>query len=150
MTAMSGRKARGKSVIEPSPHGFLSQETHHVGKIDVLGSGGVHLMRSKPSISRSSLWKTDWIFAVTAGRKSASVLAYKITRICPLPLEGDATSADIRQTAIFDPMGVGGQLYWYALSPLHRLLFAGMLRGIGRASADEPVGQPQTPARGGV
>jgi uncharacterized protein YbjT (DUF2867 family) len=65
-------------------------------------------------------------------------------------VEGDATSAYIRQTAIFDPIGVGGRLYWYALYPLHRLLFAGMLRGIVRASADEPVGQPQTPARGVV
>jgi uncharacterized protein YbjT (DUF2867 family) len=61
-------------------------------------------------------------------------------------VEGDATSAHIRQTAIFDPVGVGGRLYWYALYPLHRLIFAGMLRGIVRAS--EPVCQPQVPARG--
>jgi uncharacterized protein YbjT (DUF2867 family) len=61
---------------------------------------------------------------------------------------GDATSAYIRQTAIFDPVGVGGRLYWYALYPLHRMIFAGMLRGIARASAHEPVCQPQAPARG--
>jgi uncharacterized protein YbjT (DUF2867 family) len=61
---------------------------------------------------------------------------------------GDATSAHIRQTAIFDPVGVGGRLYWYALYPLHRMIFAGMLRGIVRASEHEPICQPQASARG--
>ena len=37
----------------------------------------------------------------------------------------------IRQTAIFDPAGVGGLLYWYALYPIHALIFGGMLRAIG-------------------
>jgi uncharacterized protein YbjT (DUF2867 family) len=38
--------------------------------------------------------------------------------------------AIIRQTAIFDPAGVVGKLYWYALFPIHRYIFGGMLRGI--------------------
>jgi uncharacterized protein YbjT (DUF2867 family) len=37
---------------------------------------------------------------------------------------------EIRQTAIFDASGLFGLAYWYALYPLHRLVFAGMLRGI--------------------
>ena len=40
----------------------------------------------------------------------------------------------IRQTAIFDPAGILGLLYWYALYPLHQLIFSGMLRGIARAA----------------
>jgi uncharacterized protein YbjT (DUF2867 family) len=36
----------------------------------------------------------------------------------------------IRQTALFDPVGLGGLLYWYGLWPVHRLVFAGMLRRI--------------------
>jgi uncharacterized protein YbjT (DUF2867 family) len=36
----------------------------------------------------------------------------------------------IRQTAMFDPLGMLGLLYWYGLYPLHKLVFAGMLRGI--------------------
>jgi len=49
---------------------------------------------------------------------------------------GGETSSLIRQTAIFEPRGVGGLLYWYALYPVHRLIFNGMLRGIaGRASS---------------
>ena len=38
----------------------------------------------------------------------------------------------IRQTAIFDPVGWLGVAYWYALYPLHELIFAGMLRQIAR------------------
>ena len=40
----------------------------------------------------------------------------------------------IRQTAIFDPLGVWGLFYWYALYPVHQLIFSGMLRGIKRAA----------------
>lgn len=36
----------------------------------------------------------------------------------------------IRQTALFDPMGAFGLLYWYALFPIHELVFKGMLEGI--------------------
>ncbi len=45
---------------------------------------------------------------------------------------------EIRQTAIFDPRGVLGRLYWYALVPLHALVFGGMLRGIARRAASLP------------
>jgi uncharacterized protein YbjT (DUF2867 family) len=46
---------------------------------------------------------------------------------------------EVRQTAIFDPAGLAGLLYWYALYPLHALIFQGMLRGIGaRARSDSP------------
>ncbi len=39
----------------------------------------------------------------------------------------------IRQTAIFDPLGVAGLIYWYALYPIHRLIFKGMLRNLATA-----------------
>jgi uncharacterized protein YbjT (DUF2867 family) len=42
---------------------------------------------------------------------------------------------EIRQTAIFDASGLLGLAYWYALYPIHRLIFAGMLRGIARRAA---------------
>ena len=38
----------------------------------------------------------------------------------------------IRQTACFDPVGLAGLMYWYALFPLHQLIFSGMLRNIAR------------------
>jgi hypothetical protein len=43
------------------------------------------------------------------------------------PDDGGST---IRQTAEFDPVGLFGLLYWYALYPLHKLVFRGMLRWI--------------------
>ena len=42
--------------------------------------------------------------------------------------------SEICQTAIFDPRGLPGQLYWYGLYPVHALIFAGMLRKIVRMS----------------
>ena len=48
---------------------------------------------------------------------------------------GTGDSSEIRQTAIFDPRGLAGLLYWYALYPLHLLIFGGMLRGIAAAAA---------------
>lgn len=39
----------------------------------------------------------------------------------------------IRQTAIFDPAGFLGILYWYSLYPIHELVFKGMLRNIAKA-----------------
>ena len=49
----------------------------------------------------------------------------------------DAGGSIIRQTAIFDPMGLTGLLYWYALYPVHQFVFQGMLEGIARAAEGE-------------
>jgi uncharacterized protein YbjT (DUF2867 family) len=48
-------------------------------------------------------------------------------------LEDNGRGSIIQQTAIFDPVGIPGLLYWYILSPAHGLIFPGMLRGIARA-----------------
>ena len=54
-------------------------------------------------------------------------------------VEEQESSSTIRQTAIFEPVGLSGRLYWYVLYPLHELVFAGMLRGIVRAVEEEGV-----------
>jgi hypothetical protein len=51
-----------------------------------------------------------------------------------LTVEPDGTSSIIRQTAEFEPRGLLGLLYWYALYPIHKLMFCGMLRKIATAS----------------
>jgi hypothetical protein len=38
--------------------------------------------------------------------------------------------ARITQTAIFDPIGLPGLLYWYSIYPLHGRIFGGMLKAI--------------------
>jgi uncharacterized protein YbjT (DUF2867 family) len=40
----------------------------------------------------------------------------------------------IRQTAVFDPTGLLGLLYWYGIYPLHAAVFRGMLAGIAQAA----------------
>ena len=45
-----------------------------------------------------------------------------------------AKGSVIRQTAVFEPRGLLGLVYWYALYPVHGLIFGGMLRGIARAA----------------
>ncbi len=52
--------------------------------------------------------------------------------------EGKNSGTTLRQTAIFDPVGLSGLAYWYLLYPVHRLIFAGMLRGIVKAAAPPP------------
>lgn len=42
--------------------------------------------------------------------------------------------ATITQTAMFDPTGLSGRLYWYALWPIHQFVFGGMLRRIALAA----------------
>jgi len=69
----------------------------------------------------------------------------RLLRLCPeMKLPGrawlqfevapGATGSVIRQTAVFDAHGLTGLLYWYALYPVHGLIFGGMLRGIARAA----------------
>jgi hypothetical protein len=53
-------------------------------------------------------------------------------------VDGDESGSRIRQTAIFDPVGLAGLVYWYALLPLHARIFEGMLDGIAdRAAAPD-------------
>ena len=45
-----------------------------------------------------------------------------------------------------DPVGALGRAYWYAVYPLHQLVFRDMLRGIARAALRE-VQAPRGPGR---
>ena len=59
-------------------------------------------------------------------------------------LEFEVTSLDggtrsmIRQTATFDPRGLLGRAYWYALLPVHSLVLRGLLQQIARMASREP------------
>jgi hypothetical protein len=45
-------------------------------------------------------------------------------------VEPQGGSSLVTQTAIFDPIGLPGILYWYGIYPLHAFVFKGMLQGI--------------------
>jgi ligand-binding SRPBCC domain-containing protein len=51
------------------------------------------------------------------------------------PLDGGQRSM-IRQTATFDPRGLLGRAYWYAVLPVHALMFRGLLRHIARRATN--------------
>jgi uncharacterized protein YbjT (DUF2867 family) len=48
--------------------------------------------------------------------------------------ESENGASVLTQTAIFDPHGLAGLLYWYVLLPVHAFVFRGMLRNVARAS----------------
>lgn len=62
------------------------------------------------------------------------------------PKEGGQGSV-VRQTAVFDPVGLAGIAYWYVLFPLHQLVFAGMLRGICAAASRTEAKPAEVPGR---
>ncbi len=76
---------------------------------------------------RVERFKPDELLRLSAEMKlpGRAWLQFEVTR--------EREGSLVRQTAIFDPVGLFGQVYWYALYPLHQLVFAGMLRGIVRA-----------------
>ena len=47
----------------------------------------------------------------------------------------------LRQTAMFDALGLWGLAYWYLLYPVHAFIFAGMLRNIVRTASKPIAGQ---------
>ncbi len=47
-----------------------------------------------------------------------------------LPREGGRSL--LNQTAFFAPRGLFGFIYWYALYPLHRSIFSGLIDQIAR------------------
>ncbi|MGA0333164.1 MAG: SDR family oxidoreductase [Kiritimatiellia bacterium] len=46
----------------------------------------------------------------------------------------DNSPARLRQTAVFDPQGLSGLLYWYGIFPVHVLIFKGMIRNLIRSA----------------
>ena len=46
----------------------------------------------------------------------------------------DGRASIISQTAIFDPSGLFGLVYWYALWPFHGFIFGGMLKQLAAAA----------------
>ena len=52
-----------------------------------------------------------------------------------LPAEGSAEfPTELKMTALYRPRGLIGILYWYAVVPLHEIVFGGMLRGIRKTA----------------
>ena len=106
------------------------------GFLDLL-VGGVGLRRGRPWPDRLRVGDTVDFWRVEIlepDRRLRLAAEMKLPGRAWLEFEvtGSGASTTVRQTAIFDPVGLRGRAYWYALYPLHQLVFAGMLRAIAR------------------
>jgi len=111
------------------------------GILDLLVGGvGVRRGRRDPNQVRVGdtldFWRVEQIDENKILRLSAEMkvpgrawLEFEVT-------ENDGVST-VRQTAIFDPVGLFGIVYWYSLFPLHEFVFRGMLRNICKAAERE-------------
>jgi uncharacterized protein YbjT (DUF2867 family) len=74
-------------------------------------------------------WRVD---VFEPDRRLRLVAQMKLPGTASLEFEVTPTASGslVRQTATFEPKGVGGRLYWYALLPVHDRMFTGMLKGI--------------------
>lgn len=111
------------------------------GAIDLLlGGVGMRRARRDPETLRVGdvldCWRVEGIEPGRRLRLSAEMrlpgrawLEFEV-----LPEEGGAS---IRQTAVFDPVGLLGLLYWYGIYPLHEFVFRGMLAGIAAAAKQQ-------------
>jgi len=115
------------------------------GFVDLL-AGGVGIRRGRPSATTLRVGDTvDWwrVEAVDPPHRLRLLAEMRLPGRAWLEFEvaGSGSASTIRQTAIFDPRGLWGRAYWYALYPLHQVVFRGMLRGIARA-AETAEGPP--------
>jgi uncharacterized protein YbjT (DUF2867 family) len=115
---------------------------HIRGFIDLL-LGGVGLRRGRRdphSVAVGEAFDFWRVESFEPRRKLGLVAEMKVPGKAWLQFEVELTSQGslIRQTAIFDPAGLGGLLYWYALYPIHYCIFQGMLRNIAIAAEHEP------------
>ncbi len=107
------------------------------GLID-LWSGGVGLRRGRRHPEELAIGEAVDFWRVEAyerDRRLRLVAEMKLPGRAWLEfdVQPDGNGAMIRQTAVFDPVGLLGLLYWYGIYPLHAWVFDGMLRGLTRA-----------------
>jgi uncharacterized protein YbjT (DUF2867 family) len=99
--------------------------------------GGVGVRRGRPSTAdlhvgdALDFWRVE---AYEPGRLLRLSAEMKLPGRAWLEFEVEprAGGATIRQNAIFDPVGLGGLVYWYLLYPLHRMVFSAMIENIAR------------------
>jgi uncharacterized protein YbjT (DUF2867 family) len=108
------------------------------GWLDLLAGGvGMRRGRRDPEWLRPGdvvdCWRVESIEPPRHLRLSAEM---KLPGRAWLEFDVEPANAGVvlRQTATFDPVGLWGLAYWYALFPIHELVFRGMIRGLARAA----------------
>ncbi len=113
----------------------------------LLGGPGIGRGRRDPQSVQAGDALDFWrVLAVDPGHRLKLVAEMKVPGEAVLELlltECVDGTTEIRQCARFKPRGLLGLLYWYSVLPLHNLVFAGMLRGMARASGAGIVSGPE-------
>ncbi|MGQ9820114.1 MAG: SDR family oxidoreductase [Candidatus Kapaibacteriales bacterium] len=102
--------------------------------------GGVGLRRGRTNENKINAGDAlDFWRVLVADKKNLRLLLY-----AEMKLPGEAwlefkiitknKKTFLRQTATFRPIGLTGRLYWYALLPLHYLIFDGMAKKIAQST----------------
>jgi hypothetical protein len=112
------------------------------GAIDLL-MGGVGMRRGRrdpdvPAIGDTlDFWRVD---AYEPGRRLRLAAEMKVPGRAWLEfeIEPDARGTVVHQTAVFEPLGLFGLLYWYMLWPAHAVIFGGLLKAIVRRAEATP------------
>ena len=112
------------------------------GYIDLL-VGGVGLRRGRRDPERVVVGDTlDWwrVEQYEPDRLLRLRAEMRVPGRAWLEFEVEPTErgSAIRQTAIFDPDGLAGLVYWYGIYPLHAAVFHAMLRAIASAAEAAP------------
>lgn len=91
--------------------------------------GGVGLGRGRKNLREVATGDTlDFWRVIYANREERRLLLYAEMKLpgeawLEFCIDGD----QIKQTATFRPLGLGGRLYWYAVLPFHYFIFNGMI-----------------------
>jgi uncharacterized protein YbjT (DUF2867 family) len=100
--------------------------------------GGVGMRRGRGASLRIGEALDFWrIEAVEAGRSIRLRGEMKLPGKGWLQFQVEPQSAmrsELIQTALFEPKGLAGVLYWFFLYPAHRLIFSGMIQRIAEAA----------------
>jgi uncharacterized protein YbjT (DUF2867 family) len=106
------------------------------GAVDLL-MGGVGMRRGRrdpdaPAVGDTlDFWRVE---AYEPNRRLRLAAEMKVPGRAWLEFEvwPEGAGALVYQTAVFEPTGLFGLLYWYALLPVHAVIFGGMLRNIAQ------------------
>ena len=94
--------------------------------------GGVGLRRGRTNINTINTGDSVDFWRVLYADKSEG----RLLLFAEMKLPGEAwlefkiNGNQLEQTATFRPLGIFGRIYWYAVLPLHSIIFKGMLRNI--------------------
>lgn len=111
------------------------------GLVDLM-VGGVGLRRGRlndevPTVGGTvDFWRVE-VFEPDHRLRLAAEMKLPGRAWIEFEVTGHGSDSTIRQTASFDPLGLWGLIYWYALFPIHKVMFRGMLRGIAAAALRE-------------